>query len=162
MQNRIKYLLFSIILISLFYVLISFLIIPDMKSKQSIENEIANTKSKIKDLKIDYKNLQQDLISHPWYRKYLENFDGGFGQKDIRPLLEMFSDDVEIKKIDEKSDKIKEIKYSVRLTIDSPKDFYLFLDYIDHHFIPIKVEFPIIFQKEKALKLNFLMTLYTL
>lgn len=162
MQNKIKYLLFFIAVISLFYVVIALLIIPDMQKKQSIKNEIAQVNLQVKDLKKSYKQEQESFIDLTWYRNYLENFESGFSKKDIAPLLNMFGENVDIKEIKNKDGNVKEIKYSVNLEIKSPKDFYLFLDYLDKHYIPIRVDYPIVFKKEKSLKLHFIMTLYTL
>lgn len=162
MQNKIKYLLFFIFVISFFYATISLFIIPDMQKKQTIENTISLVNSKVKELKKRYSALQNSFIDLTWYRNYLKNFEGDFSQKDIKPLLEMFGDNIEIKEISKKSGSVKKIQYSVKLDIKSPKDFYSFLNYIDANFIPIKVEYPIIFKKEKSLKLRFAMTLYTL
>ncbi len=161
-KNRIIYLLYTLLFISLFYAVVAFLIIPDMKRAGDLKENISQLESKLKILKEKNNDLQNSFMELTWYKGYLKYFENGFSKKDLENLLIIYGNDVTVKKVNENVEKnYKTAKYLVSMKIETPKNFYSFLNYVEENRIPIKIEYPIVFEKKDLIELRFNITIFS-
>lgn len=161
-MNKIKYLLIAIFLIATFYMFVAFIIIPDLKRKNDLKTDIVKLESKIDTLKENYSELQNRYFDLSWYRGYLKYLNDRLSAKDLKNILMIYSESVNIKRVDSMQNGKFKIKiFFVTIKIKTPKDFYSFLDYIEKNRLPIKIGYPIEFEKKDRLKLKFNLFVYS-
>ncbi|WP_187647313.1 hypothetical protein [Nitrosophilus labii] len=161
-KNKIIYLLYTLLFISLFYAVVAFLIIPDMKRAGDLKENISQLESKLKILKEKNSDLQNSFFDLNWYKGYLRYFENGFSKKDLENLLIIYGSEVAVKKVDKNiEENYKVVKYLVSMKIETPKNFYSFLNYVEENRIPIKIEYPIVFEKKDLIELRFKVALYS-
>jgi len=149
-KNRIKFLLSILMTIISFYLMVTFLIIPDMKKVSDMQDNISRLEQNIKNLNVIEDNLKDIYNSLKNDYGFLKYFQKGFKKEDIENLLTVFGSNLETEEIYRKSrDSFLEKTFVINIDIDSPKDFYAFLKYIDENSLPIKIDYPIIFEKDK-------------
>jgi len=162
-KNRIKFLLSILMTIISFYLMVTFLIVPDMKKVSDMQDNISRLEQNIKNLNVIEDNLKDIYNSLKNDYGFLKYFQKGFKKEDIENLLTVFGSNLEMEEIYSKSrDSFLEKTFVISIDIDSPKDFYAFLKYIDENNLPIKIDYPIIFEKDnEKIDIRFTAVVYS-
>ncbi len=161
-SKRVKILIMVISLIVIFYLLSTLLIIPDIQKQEKAQSKLASLNIDLKNLQEKKKELFQKLLALKEYETFLSYCDKKLEPKDIRALLELYSNVEKIEKVlTEKKEKIVTAKYRAIVLIDSPTDFYNILDKINSSSLLIKLDYPLFFKKKGA-KIEVFLTIITL
>ncbi|WP_281951472.1 hypothetical protein [Nitrosophilus kaiyonis] len=163
-KQKIKFLSIIIAILFLFYFIGTFLIIPDIKKNTQNQENIENLKQEIKNLQNIKENLDDIYASMRGYNKYLRYMHENLDKIDLENLFSLYAKSVVIEKLYTKSkEDLIEKSYIVDMKIDTPKKLYDLIKYINENSMPIKFEYPIIFEKnDHLIDLKFTAVVYFL
>ena len=151
-KSRIVFLIFIIAVVAFFYLFISFLILPDMHKSANLNQDIKKYEEKIKNLKYLKNSLEDSQAFMRNYNTYFINLKEGLNKEEIKKLFLMYGKDIKIEEILKEDDEnFLKTSYIVDMKIDSPKDFYHLISFIIENSLPLKIDYPIIFEKNGQL-----------
>ncbi|MCR6594007.1 hypothetical protein [Campylobacter insulaenigrae] len=153
-----KILIYSFTFVVICVVLILFLIVPFLKDykinySRLAKQEIQNTKA-INELK----NLEETIENFKKTNKIrLMQINSDFSQDDFVKFMQNYFDDIKIKSIPIKQDKIYlKYQFNVQVKIKSPQAFYSFLNDLQKYQNLVEINTPVSFSaNQKYINLNF-------
>ena len=162
-KNRIIFLSILIFIVALFYLLATFLIIPDMQKSAELKNDIKTLEENIKNLQNIEENLNDLYSSISSYNGYLKYFQESLDKEDLENLFLLYGKDVKIEEIfSENMEKIIKVSFIVDFKIDSPIRFYNLINYINENSLPIKFDYRVIFEKnDRLIDVKFSVVVYS-
>jgi len=163
-KNKIVLLSSIIGTLFIFYAVATFLIIPDIKKSSKLQEDIATLEQNLRNLQNFSENLEDIYSSLKGYNLYLKNFQEGFEKEDLENLFALYAKEVKVEEyLKEDLEKIVKTDFIVDMKIDSPINFYKLIEYINQNSLPIKFDYPIIFEKsENFIDLKLTAVVYSL
>lgn len=158
-KKTIYSLLLMLLLILAIYVVANFIVLADLDSNVSLKNRYEIQKTIYSYIGENKKRLQEEIERYKDIFHYIlakENEDR------VAKLLNEFGQNIHMKKIFEQAKgEIVQQRFMAKMVINSPKDFYDFVQGLDEEGLVVQVEWPIRFEKRgDKIAVEFFLTLY--
>jgi hypothetical protein len=142
----IKLLLFFLLFVAIIMGLILGLVVPDIREYKSVKSDLNSEQvatQKIYEILSERENSLLNLRSQN--RKILEAFAKSFDEERFKSYAGQFFEEVELKKQDKKEFKEEFTLYELTVTskLDTPVQFYNFLESLNRYETIVRTDFPI-------------------
>ena len=157
-RDTMKLLLFIISFIVVLYSIFAFVVMEDVDRVQELENKYKLQKTIASYVQQNNSDLQKSMDDVQEIKAFM---DKSIDEQKLYALLSKFLQNITIKKVDEKSDKVAKIKYYIEATLPSMKNFYDLVETIEQQKYPLEISYPITFKRENhSIALTLFLTLY--
>ena len=156
-MKRIAPFLIVIGTIVVLYSFFEFVLKSDIEKLTQLQNKYKLQKTVLKFAQENRKNLKEQLEVFAIKPIEIES------QKDLKNLIAKFFPGAQLSflSIAQKgNDGVKIERFLVQGKIESPKEFYRFVDFLTKYNYPIMVDYPITFRKAKKIELSFFIEIY--
>ncbi len=143
--------------IAALYGFFEFILKNDIEQLAQLQSKYKLQKTVLKFAQENHKNLKEQL------QEFTTLPPATISRKDLKNLIVKFLPGAQLSfiSITRKDDGIKIERFLVQSTIDSPKEFYRFVDFLAKHNYPVTIDYPITFRKNaKKIELSFFMKIY--
>ncbi len=153
-----KLLLFIISFIVVLYSIFAFVVMEDVDRLQELENKYKLQKTIASYVQQNNSDLQKSMDDVQEIKAFM---DKSIDEQKLHALLSQHLQNITIKKVDEKSDKVVKIKYYIEAMLPSMKNFYNFVEIIEQKKYPLELAYPITFKRDNhSIALTLFLTLY--
>lgn len=157
-QDIVKLLLFIVSFIVVLYSIFAFIVMEDVDRLQELKSKYKLQKTVASYVQQNNSDLQKSVDDLQETKAFM---DKRIDEKQLQAILAKFLHNVTIKRIDKKGDKVVSIRYFIKASIPSMRNFYDLIDAIEYQKYPLQLTYPITFTRSnRSIDLTFFLTLY--
>ncbi|WP_200762694.1 hypothetical protein [Nitrosophilus alvini] len=163
-STKIKWLGLGILFLAFLYILISFIIIPDMKQYSETKTKIELLKREIDDILQKKTDLSKSMGDFAGFEKNLMLAKNTISEKDIEKIIKKYGKNIDIKPQNSvKKDNLYIVLYKISMNIETPVKFYELIEDIKNRKLPLQIDYPVKFEKkDDEIRVEFILKVYSL